>query len=1182
MLGILAQPKQQSAEAAIITLCDRLEHSTLLEDRSSSALALKGFSHEYRELIASNGLQGLIDALKTDYHDTELRRACLETLVILFIKTGPFSDDDLVENARRVRERNKLYVSPLIRRPEKHVDEAALRGDEISLWLTDRFTQDPANIEMLISFVDASHDTDVFSTLYSLQLLSALVLNRSDSARECLLKVPNGISALVSTLNSSQEMIRNEGVLLLLNLTENHLDSQKLVAFEGGFDAIFRILHDEGGLAYGTSALVVDALGLLTNLLQYNVSNQKLFCESSCVAKFDDLLNFEPEYTFSNDIAVQNIVAALHLPRLFCIPGADSTAYNQNNFSVVLFTTLRLAFGPLAPLSVRVASLMTAASLVWQNPGLQEEYSKIDVPYYDLSLSMNIQKEPQVVPVEVALLNWLCFLTSTHMFDLRAACLYSLMAIFKDNTKMRSAFLTEQLARYVDGTTSANIISILAEYNENAHINPFQIWFTCVLTMNIFDDSHELKDQLRAVKIGDEKLGQEVSSILGSMGSQLLSALDYREPFVALGYLQLLAVWLFDDVDAVNEFLQESSVVQGLINYVSAHRSSDPSHVLVQSLACILLGIVYDFSSKTSPLSRAELFKLLDGTLGKTQYAYHIKWFKESKFFKDYDAAAIFGAQKGENGLPQVYLDSSFIEFMSLHFNRIQKALNKGPDYEPSSRVSLEMYEELKSEFLEKKQEYENFRLKKESEIKDVMENEAAIRTELSKLKEAHQDLSDKHSIAQKEREDFESQFRSSETTLNKTTANLRKITEDYESKVDELANIQDKLETSEKAHRKVQAQFEKVTQAKEKLEDGINKMSRELMTLTREKESTEKELKGVKHDLEKLRALTKKHEQQISSLQSQNSELQGQNADGKQTIGKLIRKLKETAAILSEKEEDEALLEQAQDEIEKYKLESHHAHQQNATLKTENQAVKEDLEKAQKEAVKFESEAAELREQFNVISKERDTSKKEAEKFKKIVNSTKEFLQATEQRAKDLESKVTQLEKEKAESATESSKTKALESELKILRQKAQSVEEKNARIKELESEISESRRDNSKQSEQAAEVDRLQKKVEELEKEYTKKEDSKLKDQQAKLSEFEKENASLKKQLEQAKKSTVDEQKLKKVQEELEEKQSALDELMELLDAITEKNSTYKQKLRDLQQEVSESEDDDEDEEE
>lgn len=86
--GILQSqaPPKQDATSTIQTLCLRLSSSTLLEDRRAAILGLRSFARDYQELVASEGLRGLIATLSKDREDLDTVKAVLETLLTLFVK----------------------------------------------------------------------------------------------------------------------------------------------------------------------------------------------------------------------------------------------------------------------------------------------------------------------------------------------------------------------------------------------------------------------------------------------------------------------------------------------------------------------------------------------------------------------------------------------------------------------------------------------------------------------------------------------------------------------------------------------------------------------------------------------------------------------------------------------------------------------------------------------------------------------------------------------------------------------------------------------------------------------------------------------------------------------------------------------------------------------------------------
>lgn len=55
-----------------------------------------------------------------------------------------------------------------------------------------------------------------------------------------------GLSKLMDLLSDSREVIRNDVLLLLIQLTKGNANIQKIVAFENAFDRIFDVIKDEG------------------------------------------------------------------------------------------------------------------------------------------------------------------------------------------------------------------------------------------------------------------------------------------------------------------------------------------------------------------------------------------------------------------------------------------------------------------------------------------------------------------------------------------------------------------------------------------------------------------------------------------------------------------------------------------------------------------------------------------------------------------------------------------------------------------------------------------------------------------------------------------------------------------------------------------------------------------------
>ena len=115
--GILQSqaPAKQDATTTIQTLCLRLTSSTLLEDRRAAILSLRSFAREYKELVASGGLRGLIQTLAHDSEDADTTKVVLETLLLLFVKDEVnVSEPEYQRWAQRGREVTAVWESRVV------------------------------------------------------------------------------------------------------------------------------------------------------------------------------------------------------------------------------------------------------------------------------------------------------------------------------------------------------------------------------------------------------------------------------------------------------------------------------------------------------------------------------------------------------------------------------------------------------------------------------------------------------------------------------------------------------------------------------------------------------------------------------------------------------------------------------------------------------------------------------------------------------------------------------------------------------------------------------------------------------------------------------------------------------------------------------------------------------------
>ncbi|BAE60671.1 unnamed protein product [Aspergillus oryzae RIB40] len=681
-------PAKQTATDTINTLSSRLQSATLLEDRRAAIQGLRSFAKIYPASVASGALRPLIGCLRNDQEDVDTVKVVLEALLMLFS-------------------------------PDESSPEAS---DEIALWLSDEFTQRQDNITALLDLLDTR---DFYSRLYSLQLIFQISSARPERTQECILTAPLGIPRLVSALGDAREPVRNEALLLLIALTPSSEELQKLVAFENAFDLLFTLIEKEGSLSHG-SEVIEDCLSLLANLLRLNISNQSYFRETGCVKRLAKLLadvNHEqesdeptPQWTLAQ--RDKNIWGLLVIIQLFLVRGGINTPANQMAFwhSGVMEQVLSTAFSQRFSVNVTSKALATCADLIRGNQPLQERFGDVEVfwgaqPAEGASNGELANQGLQPINVIEALLKLSLEPATLQLLDARLAACECVKAFFANHAGIRVHVLRRAIDGHLSGQDEIpNILTaLLLPPESRGNADPYQTWMASVLMFHLLFENAEAKAIAMEVTEGDAESGEEVITCIQSIVGNLLTGMQRGDDErISVGYLMLLCGWLFEEPDAVNDFLGEGSSIQSLLQEIK-HRYV--SNVLVSGLCTILLGVIYEFSSKDSPIPRKTLHQLLTEQMGREQYIDKITRFRESPMVRDFEVLPQTVGGQYEGGLPEIFFDKTFVDFLKDNFGRMIRAIDREPGLEISvitngieRGVSRELVDSLKAELEERSQ----------------------------------------------------------------------------------------------------------------------------------------------------------------------------------------------------------------------------------------------------------------------------------------------------------------------------------------------------------------------------------------------------------------------------------------------------------------------------------------------
>ncbi|ATY67078.1 intracellular transport [Cordyceps militaris] len=695
MFSIATAPAKQSATDTISVLSGRLGSATLLEDRRAAILGLRSFAKEFPATVSSSALRGLIGSLAKDGEDVDTVKVVLETLLMLFT-------------------------------PNEDSPEAS---DEVVLWLADEFTQRQENVTLLLDFLET---TDFYSRLYSLQLLGAILSARTERTEECVFTAPLGIPRLVAALDDQRDAIRNEGINLLTSLTPASIDIQKLVAFENAFEKLFAIIESDGSLSEG-GRTVEDCLILLANLLRRNASNQTLFRESGCMKKLADLLHSVLQHGDGNDVAIwaqsqknRNLYAFLAILRLLLTPGSAGVSHNQKLLwkHGLCADVLHLAFSQDIQMEIRAEALTACGDMIRDSAALQESFAQLSVWRSGRSRLASKEHGDSQVYVIDGLLDLILNLQDSAAFNVRYAASECLKAYFSNHLNVRLHFLARAIEGYLTGgEETTNALSVLlAPSAEQSASDPYRLWFAAVITLHLLYDNSSAKTKALSLTEGDAAEDEELVTSIQTVTAHLLTGIRRGDDArISVAYLMLLTIWLFEDLDAVNDFLSEGSNVQSLIQSISQPVMEGSE--LVQGLCAMLLGIAYEFSTKDSPMPRTALHSILATRLDREQFLDRLLRLRSHPLLRDFETIPQRRDPALPSGLADVFFDSVFVNFFKDNYSRIARAIDRSPELEISvitngvqKGISRELVDSLREQIHEKDKAIEEAKIASESQ----------------------------------------------------------------------------------------------------------------------------------------------------------------------------------------------------------------------------------------------------------------------------------------------------------------------------------------------------------------------------------------------------------------------------------------------------------------------------------
>ncbi|XP_067153571.1 general vesicular transport factor p115 isoform X6 [Apteryx mantelli] len=771
--------------------------------------------------------------------------------------------------------------------------------DDLGSQFTEIFIKQQENVTLLLTLVE---EFDFHVRWPGVKLLTSLLKQQGPQVQQIILVSPMGVSRLMDLLADSREVIRNDGVLLLQQLTKSNAAIQKIVAFENAFERLLDIITEEGNSDGGI--VVEDCLLLLQNLLKNNNSNQNFFKEGSYIQRMKPWFEVGDDNCGWSAQKVTNLHLMLQLVRVLVSPtnppGATSSCQKAMFQCGLLqqLCTILMATG--VPADILTETINTVSEVIRGCQINQDYFASVNAP--------SNPPRPAIVVLLMSMVN------ERQPFVLRCAVLYCFQCFLYKNQKGQGEIVSTLLPSTIDATgnsVSAGQLLCGGLFSTDSLSN----WYAAVALAHALQENATLKEQLLRVQLATSignppvSLLQQCTNIL-SQGDKI----DRRGSKVQtrVGLLMLLCTWLSNCSIAVTHFLHNPANIPFLTGQIAENLGEEEQ--LVQGLCALLLGIsIYYNDNSLENYRKEKLKQLIEKRIGRENFIEKLGFISKHELH----SRAAQKPQPSFSSPDHVMFDHEFTKLVKELEGVISKAIYKSSEEdkkEEEVKKTLEQHDNIVTH-------YKKVIREQDQELEELKQQVNTLRSQNEQLQAT---VTQQVSQIQQHKD----QYNLLKVQLGKDAQHHNSHGETFQVngiQLEEVSKLKEELEEWKNKYELLQGQLREKDSVIEKLKSSQLEMGTTEQSSQTSKSGSLELSNELQKELETLRSRIQLQSTEISKLQTENQKLQLMNtaadpvlgesgataARNPEVEGRLLQEVKELKSEVKALSEEKASLKQ-------------------------------------------------------------------------------------------------------------------------------------------------------------------------------------------------------------------------------------------------------------------------------